>query len=104
MDPLLALGITILMSFIPAVLFLGLFRGLRLMQSSTLVQNSGSRINSEVKEITLSDASTAIFGNSSVLSDSSSTSKFAIDGVCEVCGTENKEMATYCRSCESKLN
>lgn len=56
MDAELALVATVAMSFVPALLFLGLIRGLRRMQTTQMMEVISDTAGVEAREVTLRDA------------------------------------------------
>lgn len=63
---MLALIATLIMACIPALLFLGLLRGLRWMQNGTLVSAAEKRSGQQANEISINDAVSSIFSNGSI--------------------------------------
>jgi hypothetical protein len=112
MNPILSLIVTLAMSLLPALLFIGLFNGLRSMQTTSNVSSMNSRMDEDLKEVTLSEATRSVFDGDSFLPQSteSNTHKSNISkssdtsqNRCSVCGANNDYLASYCHNCTSKM-
>lgn len=103
MQPVVALILTLLMSLAPALLFVGLLKGLRGLQSTALVSNVDGRMDEDVSEVSLSDAAESVFQGRSIMPQTSSNSERSPTSFCNVCGQDNDSTATYCHKCMSRL-
>lgn len=100
---ILLLGAVLSLCLLPALLFLGLWKGLVRMQRGSLVARTTDRADATDPAVTWGDVVDAYADPDRRLLGPSSTPASESDTGCPVCAAENEPFASFCGGCCRKL-